>query len=53
MSSKSSGRGQSPWPCLCPFRPQTVAEASVGRLSGSQHRMGTLGRVRFWGGFWV
>jgi len=35
QKTKSSDRGQSPWPCLCPFKRQTVAEASVGRLSRS------------------
>ena len=33
--------------CLRPFKPQTVAEATVVGLSGSKHRVGTLGSVRF------
>ena len=34
--------------CLCPFKPQTVAEAAVVGLPGSKRRVGTLGSVRFW-----
>ena len=40
--------GQSSWPCLRPFKPQTVAEVAVVGLPGSKRRVGTLGSVRFW-----
>ena len=40
--------GQSSWPCLRPFKPQTVAEAAVVGLPGSKRLVGTLGSVRFW-----
>ena len=48
QKTKPSDWGQSPWSCLRPFKPQTVAEAAVARIPGSKHRVGMLGSVRFW-----
>ena len=48
LNRKLTVWGQSLWPCLRPFKPQTVAEAAVVGLPGSKRRVGTLGSVRFW-----